>query len=79
VCLNLGVLKGTREYYEQRCQSTQFPTAIKGFSESNGSYEYFTQRVTSLEQDLEANTARIEALILLIEDGKRLVSIISDV
>lgn len=73
--LNLGVLRGTREYYKQRYQSTQFPSAIKDFSEINGTYENFTQRVTSLEQDLEADIARAEALILSIEDGKRLVSV----
>ncbi|KAK2607656.1 hypothetical protein N8I77_006319 [Diaporthe amygdali] len=70
--LNLGGLRGTREYYKQRYQSTQFPSAIKDFSEINGSYENFTQRVTSLAQDLEADIARAEALILSIEDGKRL-------
>lgn len=74
MCLNIGVLRSTREYYRQRYQSAQFPSAIKNFSESNGSFENFIQRVTSLEQDLEADTARTEALILLIEDGKRLVS-----
>lgn len=71
--LNIGVLRSTREYYRQRYQSTQFPSAIKDFSESNGSFERFIQRVMSLEQDLEADVARTEALILLIEDGKRLV------
>lgn len=74
MCLNIGVLRSMREYYRQRYQSAQFPSAIKNFSESNGSFEYFIQRVTSLEHDLEADTARTEALILLIEDGKRLVS-----
>ncbi|KAI7787255.1 hypothetical protein LA080_000592 [Diaporthe eres] len=70
--LNIGVLRSTREYYRQRYQSAQFPSAIKDCSESCGSFEHFIQRVTSLEKDLEADTARIEALILLIEDGKRL-------
>lgn len=74
--LNIGVLRTTREYYRQRYQSAQFPSAIKDFSESCGSFEHFIQRVTSLEKDLEADTARTEALILLIEDGKRLVSIV---
>lgn len=72
--LNAGVLRNTREYYRQRYQSAQFPSTIKNFSEPNESFEHFIQRVTSLEQDLEADTARTEALILLIEDGKRLVS-----
>ncbi|KAL1855720.1 hypothetical protein Daus18300_011003 [Diaporthe australafricana] len=70
--LNIGVLKSTREYYQQRYQSAQFPATIKDFCESNGSYEHFVRRVTSLELDLEADTSRIEALIMLIEDGKRL-------
>lgn len=78
LCLNTGVLRSTRDYYRQRYQSAQFSPTIKHFSESNGSYEYFLQRVTSLEQGLEADIARTEALMLLIEDGKRLVSIISN-
>lgn len=72
ICLNMGVLRSTREYYGQRYQSAQFPPVIKAYSESNGSYECFIQRINSLEQDLEANITRIDALILLIEDGKRL-------
>lgn len=76
MCLNIGVLRSTREYYQQRYQSAQFPPAIKDFSESNGSFEHFIQGATSLEKDLEADVARTEALILLIEDGKRLVSIV---
>lgn len=76
MCLNIGVLRSTREYYQQRYQSAQFPSAIKDFAESCGSFEYFIQRITSLEKDLEADMARTEALILLIEDGKRLVSIV---
>lgn len=71
--LNISVLRSTREYYRQRYQSAQFPPAIKDFSESSGLFEHFIQRITSLEQDLEADVARTEALILLIEDGKRLV------
>lgn len=73
MCLNIGVLRSTRDYYRQRYQSAQFPSPIKDFSESNASFENFVQRVTSLEQDLEADITTTEALILLIEDGKRLV------
>lgn len=74
MCLNISVLRSVREYYRQRYQSAQFPSSIRDFSEEEGSFEHFIQRITSLERDLEADTARTEALILLIEDGKRLVS-----
>lgn len=73
MCLNIRVLRSTRDYYRQRYQSAQLPSRIKDFSESNASFENSMQRVTSLEQDLEADIATTEALILLIEDGKRLV------
>lgn len=72
--LNIGVMRSARVYYRQRYQSAQFPSAIKDSSEADGTFEHFVQHVTSLERDLEADVARTEALILLIEDGKRLVS-----
>ncbi|ROV95122.1 hypothetical protein VSDG_05806 [Cytospora chrysosperma] len=69
--LNLGVLRDLREYYEELFTSTRFPGEIKLECERRGAFEDFVRRFKGLESHLEAECQRAEALMLLIDDGKR--------
>ncbi|ROV89216.1 hypothetical protein VMCG_09899 [Cytospora schulzeri] len=69
--LNLGVLRDLREYYEGLFASSRLPEEVTLECGRRGAFEEFVRRIKSRESHLEAECRRAEALILLIEDGKR--------
>lgn len=71
--LNLGVLRELREYYEELVKSSRTPEEIRLECGRRGAFEEFARRIKSRESHIEAECRRAEALILLIEDGKRQV------
>ncbi|KAK7746980.1 hypothetical protein SLS53_002168 [Cytospora paraplurivora] len=75
--LNIGVLRGLREYYEELFSSSRIPTEIALESKYCDAFNDFTRRIKSLEGHLATDCRRAETLILMIEEGKRQVSTIA--
>lgn len=73
--LDIRVLREFREYYQRHYESPQFPEEIKEACSKTGFFDHFIQRIQSVERHLEAECSRAETMIVLIEDGKRLVSV----
>ena len=70
--LNRGVCKQVSEFYHSICADKEFPSNIA--SNCQGDLLRFQRKITSVECLLEEQILRVEALLRLIADRKRLVS-----
>lgn len=73
ISLNLQALQDLSSYYQRRYGSLHFPKSIKDACEGSGHFQKFVDQVWTLEKHLQADLARVDTLMSMIEDGKRLV------
>lgn len=72
--LDVKVLQKLRGYYQKHYESSQLPEEIRGACATTGFFDHFVQRIQAVQSQLEAECSRVATLVVLIEDGKRLVS-----
>lgn len=70
--LNMTVLKDLKQSYKAFFQSQESPPALR--KKFQGIFSGFSRRITSIERELSIEWRRVEALIVQLEEGKRMVS-----